>query len=133
MGLAIVAFIAIFVLVGSAGLLIAWRTGMTSRLTVAISPERQGLSWLERLRPERAGESLRAAIQPLDRILPKSPLELSVARKRLTRAGYREDAHVRIFYGCKVLVPVVLAALVAVGGVTSFLNPFMAYVMAFGL
>jgi tight adherence protein C len=133
MGLAFYTFIAVFVLIGSAGLLIAWRSGMASRLSVAIAPDVQGQSWLDWLRPKRAGESLRAAIEPFDRVLPKSPQEVSVAQKRLIRAGYREDAHLRIFYGSKVLVPIGLAVLVAVGGVTNYFTPFLAYALALGL
>jgi tight adherence protein C len=133
MGIAVFTFIAIFVLIGSAGLLIAWRAGMAARLSATIDPDAHGESWLNRLRPHRAAESIRAAIQPFDRILPKSPLEVSVAQKRLIRAGYREDSHLRILYGSKVVVPVALVVLVAVGGVTNYLNPFIAYVMALGL
>jgi tight adherence protein C len=132
MGIAVFTFIAIFVLIGSAGLLIAWRAGMTARLSETIA-DANGESWLNKLRPHRAGASIRAAIQPFDRVLPKSPLEVSVAQKRLIRAGYREDSHLRILYGSKVLVPLVLVVLVFVGGIGSYFNPFIAYVMALGL
>jgi len=133
MALALVTFIAVFVLIGSAGLLLAWRAGIASRLSVAIAPEGDRISWLDRLSPDRAGESIRAAIEPFDRVLPKSPQEVSVTQKRLIRAGYREDSSLRIFHGTKVLVPIALAILVAVCGVTNYLNPFMAYAMALGL
>jgi len=132
MGLALITFIAVFVLIGSAGLLFALRAGMTARLSVAIAPEGRE-SWLNRLRPGRAGESILAAIQPFDRVLPKSPQEVSVAQKRLIRAGYREDAHLRIFHGSKVVVPIVLVLLVTFSGITESFNPFIAYVMAIGL
>lgn len=133
MGLAVITFIAVFVLIGSAGLLIAWRAGMTARLSVAISPETDSESWLDRLKPNRAGESLRAAIQPFDRILPKSPQEVSVSQQRLIRAGLREDAHLRILYGSKVVVPLVASLLVAVSGITEHFSPFMAYAVTLGL
>jgi tight adherence protein C len=133
MGLALVTFIAVFVLVGSAGLLIAWRTAMAARLTTAIAGDAQSESWLDRLRPKRAGKSIQAVIEPFDRVLPKSPQEVSVTQKRLIRAGYREDSYLRIFYGSKVLVPIVMTVLVAVGGITQYFNPVMAYIMALGL
>jgi tight adherence protein C len=133
MGLALITFIAVFVLIGSAGLLFALRAGMTTRLSVALAPGGRRESWLERLKPGRAGESIRAAIQPFDRVLPKSPQEVSVAQKRLIRAGYREDAHLRIFHGSKVVVPIVLVLLVTFSGITESFNPFIAYVMAIGL
>jgi len=133
MGLVVITFIAVFVLIGSAGLLIGWRAGMTSRLLVAIAPHGEGESWLERLKPHRAGESIRAAIEPFDRVLPKSPQEVSVSQKRLIRAGLREDAHLRILYGSKVVVPIAASLLVAVSGVTEHFNPFMAYAATMGL
>ena len=133
MGITIITFIIVFVLIGSAGLLIAVRGGMTARLSAVIAPETVGDSWLNWLRPRRAGESIRAALQPFDRVLPKSPQDVSIAQRRLIRAGYRDDSHLRIFYGCKVVVPVALALLVAISGVTNYIAPFMAYALAFGL
>jgi tight adherence protein C len=133
MGLAILTFLAVFVLIGSAGLLITWRTGMTSRLSMVLAPEGQINHWLAWLRPNQAGKSIQAVIEPFDRVLPKSPQEVSITQKRLIRAGLRADSHLRIFYGSKVLVPIALTVLVAVGGVTDYFNPFMAYVMALGL
>jgi tight adherence protein C len=133
MALTVFTFIAVFVLIGSAGLLLVYRAGIKSRLSVAIAPEAEGLSWLDRLSPDRAGESIRAAIEPFDRVLPKSPQEVSVVQKRLIRAGYREDSFPRIFYGTKVVVPIALTILVAVCGVTNYFSPFIAYAMALGL
>lgn len=133
MGLAVITFIAVSVLIASAGALIVWRAGMATRLSAAIAPQVPGESWLRRLTPRRAGESIRAAVQPFDRILPKSPLEVSVAQKRLIRAGYRDDAHLRILYGSKVVVPIVFAAMVAVLGITQYVTPFVAYALALGL
>ncbi len=40
MGIALFAFIAIFLLIGSAGLLVFYRAGMTQRLSAAIAPQR---------------------------------------------------------------------------------------------
>src|SRR5438067_12512660 len=111
MELAVLAFLSIFILIGSAGLFIALRAGLASRLSAAITPDGKTGTWLDYLRPRRAGESLRAAIQPFDRVLPRSPQEVSVAQKRLIRAGFREDAHLRILYGSRVIVPIVFAAL----------------------
>jgi tight adherence protein C len=132
MELAAFAFLAIFVLVGSAGILFAYRTGMAQRLSSAIAhSEREG--WWTRLTVNRAGDSLKALVQPFNRVLPRSPQEVSVVQQRLIRAGYREDAHLRIFYGAKVLVPVVLCILVATTGITRSFSPFAAYLLALGL
>lgn len=133
MGLALFAFIAIFLLIGSAGLLVFYRSGMAQRLATAVAPPSSGESWLHRLKPSRAGDSIRAVVQPFDKVLPKSPKEVSVAQQRLIRAGFRDDAHVRIFYGSKVLLPLWLCVLVAIGGVTRQFSPFYAYTLALAL
>ena len=133
MGLAIFAFVAIFVLIGSAGFLISYRVGMTQRLSDAIAPDSERANWLNLLKPERARDSLKAAVQPFDRVLPKTTQEISVAQKRLIRAGYRDDSHLRILYGSKALVPIVLCLLVFFSGVREYFNPFIAYALALAL
>jgi len=133
MGLAAVAFIAVFVLICTAGLLAFFRTGMTQRLASAVEPYSEQETWLGRLRSKRSADSIKAVIQPFDRILPKSPQEVSVAQKRLMRAGYRKDSHLTIFYGSKALFPILLCVLVAISGVTSTLSPFYAYTLALAL
>jgi tight adherence protein C len=133
MGLAFFTFVAIFLLVGSAGLLIFYRATTMQRLSAAISPPLEGGSWWNRLKFNRAGSSLKAVVQPFDRVLPKSPQEVSVAQTRLIRAGYREDAHMRILYGAKALLPLWLCLLVALSGVSRYLSPFFAYTLALAL
>jgi tight adherence protein C len=133
MGLALFAFIAIFLLIGSGGLLVFYRAAMMQRLSAAIAPHDGGERWWGRFKPKRAGESIKAVVQPFDKVLPKSPQEVSVAEKRLIRAGFREEGHVRLLYGAKVLTPLFLCVLVPISGVTHQLNPFYAYVLALGL
>ncbi len=133
MELAFIAFLSIFLLVGSAGVFLALRAGLATRLSAAITPDGKTGSWIDWLRPRHAGESLRAAIQPFDRVLPRSPQEVSVAQKRLIRAGFRDDAHLRILYGSRVLIPIVFALLVPALGVTEYFSPFIAYIMALAL
>jgi len=132
-GIALFTFLAVFLLIASGGLFLFYRAGMTQRLSTAIAPFSQRESWLIRLKPNRAKDSIKAVIQPFDRVLPKSPQEVSVAQKRLMRAGFREDGHLRIFYGCKVLVPISLCVLVAFSGVTSQFSPFFAYTLALAM
>src|SRR5579863_7732764 len=133
MGLAIFAFIAIFVLLGSAGLLIAYRAGMAQRLSTAITPEGERQTWLTWLKPSRAGDSIKAMVQPLDKVLPKSPKEVSVAQQRLIHAGLREDSHMRLFYGSKVLVPLLLCVLFTVSGASRHFNLFFGYIAVAGI
>lgn len=130
MGLAVVAFIAIFILIGSAGLLIAYRAGMAQRLSAAIEPDTPRHGWWDKLKPNRAGDSIKAVVQPFDKLLPKSPQEVSVVQKRLIRAGLREDSHLRLLYGSKVVVPLLLCGAVAL---SSSSGSFMIYLLALGL
>ena len=55
MGLALFAFIAIFLLIGSAGLLMFYRAAMLQRLSAVISPHSEEENWLIRLKKKGAG------------------------------------------------------------------------------
>jgi tight adherence protein C len=132
MGLALFAFVAVFLLIGSAGLLIFYRAAMMQRLSAVISPHSEQENWLSRLRAKGAGHSIKAVVQPFEKVLPKSSQEISVTQKRLIRAGYRDDSYLRIFYGAKVLVPLWLCVLAAVSGVGHY-GAFFIYAMALGL
>src|SRR3954452_11651334 len=114
MALAFFTFLAIFFLFGSAGLLVFFRAGMTQRLSAVLSPETQDQTLLGRLKLARAGTSFKAALLPLEKLLPKSTQEVSVVQQRLIRAGFRDDSNVRIFYGAKVLAPLSLCVLAGV-------------------
>lgn len=132
MGLALFAFIAVFLLIGSAGLLIFYRAAMVQRLSAVIAPHTQQERWFDWLKLKRAGSSLKAVIEPFEKVLPKSQQEASVAQKRLIRAGYRDDSALRIFYGAKVLIPLWLCVLVSLSGI-SRLGPLFVYALALGL
>jgi tight adherence protein C len=132
MGVALLTFVAIFVVALSIGVVIASRSEATARLSAAIAEGDQE-NWLGRLKSRGAGDSIRAIFEPFNRILPKTAQEVSVAQKRLIRAGYREEGHLRIFHGSKVVVPIAAAIFVAVSGTTEYIAPFMAYISALGL
>lgn len=133
MGIALFTFAAVFVLVASGGLLVFFRAGLTQRLTATLSPGQDRVRWWDWLRPNRVSDSLRSAIQPFDRVLPKTPQEVGVARQRLIFAGFREDSHVRILYGMKVLLPIWFCLIVAVSDLTRQLSPLYAYPLALAL
>ena len=130
MGTALFTFVAVFALIATGGLLLFYRAGMAQRLSSVVTPIDGREAWWARLRPSRAGDSIRTVIEPFDRVLPKSPLEVSVAQQRLMQAGFREDSHLRVFYGLKVLLPVWFCLMVAFTDVTRYLNPFYAYTLA---
>jgi tight adherence protein C len=131
MGLAFLTFLAIFVLIGSVGFLVIQKTAITERLSEAIAtgPRRGILSWL---RPGKPTESLKAIVQPFEKILPRSPREVGVVQKRLIRAGYRDDAAVKVFYGAKVLVPVIACVAATVSGLSRG-NEFFVYATGLAL
>jgi tight adherence protein C len=71
-------------------------------------------------------------VKRFENLMPKSDKEVSVIRLRLTRAGYRNENAMKIFYGSKVLTPLLLATIAAVSGLAN-LAPFLVYLVALGL
>jgi tight adherence protein C len=51
--------------------------------------------------------------------------------QRLTRAGYRGEQAVKVFYGAKVLTPLLLCVIAGVSGLAN-LGPFFVYLVALG-
>lgn len=129
MVLALFAFLVVFLLIASGGLLLFYREKMLQRLPRVLSPgvEESAATVFDRLKDPAA--SLGALVQPFERVLPKSSQEVSVVQKRLNRAGYREDSALKIFYGAKVLLPLILLLLITLTG----LRGFVGYAAALGL
>ncbi len=130
MGFAFFAFIVVFLLIASGGLLLFYREKMLQRLPRVLASqkaEEESATVFDRLKDPAA--SLGALVQPFEKVLPKSSQEVSVAQKRLIRAGYRDDKALKIFYGAKVLLPLVLCILVTIVG----LRGFVGYLSALGL
>src|SRR6266481_3241437 len=48
-------------------------------------------------------ERIQQALDPLSRALPLSPTDVSLTRAWLIQAGYRDDRHVRFYFGLRVL------------------------------
>src|ERR1041385_5114765 len=132
MTLALVAFLAVFLLVTSFGLLLFYREAMLQRLSAVLapasaSPRNRFLRFLE-----VSSKTSQNVILPFQKVLPRSPEEVSVVQKRLIRAGYRKDVHVNIFYASKVLVPLTLAFLATATGFYEY-GPFFVYALSLGL
>ncbi len=131
MGLAVFAFFAAFFLIGTAGVLVFYRIGMTQRLSTAVALDpREAL--LKRLGRGAAKIAVRTVVEPLEKIIPRSAREVSVIRSRLIRAGLREERHVRFFYAAKVLTPLCLALVAVASGLTRSGN-FFVFVLALAL
>lgn len=131
MGIAAIAFVVIFILIGSAGLLLFYREAMVQRLSDLVTPGQKKTSVFRTL--QQSGASLGTnMLGQLERLMPRSQSELSVLQQRLVRAGYRNDSAVKFFYGAKVLVPLLLCLIAATTGLSHFFG-FFAYVLALAL
>ena len=129
MTFAILAFVAIFVLVGSIGVLMFYREAALERISQVINPRPKQKTLAETF--QNTGSSIGNVVKRFENLMPKSEKEVSVIRLRLTRAGYRNENAIKIFYGCKVLTPLLLATIAAVSGLAN-LGPFFVYLMALG-
>ncbi len=130
MGIAIVTFVALFLFIASAGALLFYREAMMKRLASVLSPDVQAPNRLAQVKA--AGASIGALVEPIEKVLPRSAEETSIVRTRLTRAGYRKDSHLRVFYASKVVVPVSLAVLATITGAYQS-SGFFVYIMALGI
>ena len=130
MGIAILAFAVAFLLIASGGLLLFYRESMLERISEVITPNSKPKTLLSSF--QESGFSIGGVVTHFDSVLPKSQAEVSVVKQRLIRAGYRKETTVKIFYGCKVLIPLSLCAVALVTGLAS-LSPFFVYASALGL
>ena len=130
MGIAIVTFVALFLFIASAGALLFYREAMMKRLASVLSPDVQAPDRLAQIKA--AGASIGALVEPIEKVLPRSAEETSVVRTRLTRAGFRKDSHLRVFYASKVVVPVFLAVLATITGAYQS-SGFFVYILALGI
>jgi len=131
MPLLILAFVATFGLVCSAGLLIFYRDAVMERLS-AVAEERLSakarLAWLM----PRKRSTVEQIVRPFQNVLPRSAREVSALQKRLIAAGFRDESAVNIFYGAKIFVPLALSALVVVSGLYQW-NPMVSLAVAAGV
>lgn len=130
MAFAIVAFLVAFLLIGSGGLLIFYRDKIQDRISSALYPRAASkktiASTLEETRHVIGG-----VVEHFEKVLPKSQQEISVAQQRLVRAGLRSDNAVKMFYGAKVITPLVLTLLAWVSG-AYHLGPMFIFALAIG-
>jgi len=130
MGFAIFAFCVMFLLIASGGLLLFYREAMLQRITEVINPQVKSKSLMTSI--QESGLSIGNVMEHFQNVIPKSQAEVSVVQQRLIRAGFREDSAIKVFYGSKVVVPVLLSAAAAVSGLAS-LSPFFVYACCLGL
>lgn len=130
MQFAVFAFLAVFLLIASGGLLLFYREVMLKRISEVIHPRPKEKSVTSVV--EQAKSSIGNLMESVENLMPKSQKEVSIVLQRLTLAGYRNESAVKIFYGCKLVTPLLLAAIALVTGLASF-APFFVYLMALGV
>ena len=130
MTLAIITFVSIFALVLSAVLLIYYRMTYTLRMSRVVST-RSGVSDPPHSRSLHSHVKQRAEgiLESLERIVPRTPAESSNIARRLMLAGYRRPRHVKIFYGAKALMPVILCVTATLAALYEY-NSFLVYTVA---
>jgi tight adherence protein C len=130
MGFAIVTFCCVFLLIGSAGLLMFYRAAMVKRIAAVIGQRKQDRSLASTL--QNASSSIGVVVERFERVIPKTQAEVSVMQQRLIRAGFRKDSALKLLYGTKVLLPLTLAS-AAFGTGLANQSPFAIYAAALGV
>lgn len=130
MVIAITTFVAIFLLIGSAGLILFYREAMLQRIATVTSQRKKPKGLVGTI--QQTGLSLTSMVEQFERVVPKSKEDASVAQQRLIRAGYRNESAIKLFYGATVLTPLTLVVLLLVTGLGRS-NPFFYYACALGL
>ena len=123
-------FVVVFLLIASGALLLFYRQAMVQRLSSVVTPRTKRGGLLDVI--QQTGTQIGEKVGRLDRVLPKSGAEVSIVEKRLIRAGYRKESAVKVFYGAKVLIPLLLCLIAIVTGMASA-SPLFAYASALGL
>jgi tight adherence protein C len=118
------------VLITSGALLVFYRDALPQRIADAINPRRKKRNVVEAIK--ESGMSIGGVVEHFEQVLPKSQAEVSVAAQRLSRAGFRNESAVRIFYGYKVLVPLALTGVALASGIAK-ISPFFVYSCCLGL
>jgi len=139
MGYAILAFIVIFLLIGSALPLLFYREKPRQRLANVLSPRVNTAGELggrrpslaDRLQLRRQAESL-AAFAASFRKADEDRESGSTLRQRLVLAGYRSDSAVNIFSACRVIVPCTLCLSAVTTGLY-LVSPFIVIILSLGL
>ena len=130
MAIAIIVFFVMFAILLAGGGLLFYRQTMSRRISDVISSAPRQRSVRETL--QETGFSIAGIVKRFENLLPKSKAEVSVTVLRLRRAGYRADSAVNVFYGSKVVVPLLLLAVALLAGLVDK-SPFVAIVGSLGI
>ncbi len=122
------AFVAVFLLISSAGVLLFYRQATRKRLSEVVARTSPDGPTVGPGSPSKLGK----LVKPFENVVPRTAGDISTVEKRMIRSGYRNKAAVDGFFAAKVMVPGALCLLVTVTGLYSF-APFFAYALAGGL
>jgi tight adherence protein C len=131
MAFAVIAFLSVFLLIASVGVLLFYRHAMIQRITQVIhnrQEKKQGLAG----KIESAQNQLGIVLEKIERVVPKSQSEMSVVQQRLIRAGMRRESALKMFYATKLLAPLTFAIIITVSGLAKQ-NAFVFYAAGLGL
>lgn len=123
----------VFVLIASGLLIMFYRETMLKRISEVINPQiskPKQRSLLDTI--QQTGTSIGGMVEHFEHVLPRSQAEVSVVSQRLIRAGYRNDSAIKVFYGMKVLMPLILCVVTLVTGLSHLLSAFFVYASALG-
>jgi len=127
------AFCAIFLFISTGGLLLFYRQEVLQRIQDVIQDENKVAKPAGfRNSLQSTGSSLGSVVEQFEKVIPKSKAEVSVMRQRLIRAGFRDESAVKILYGAKVLVPLLLCVIATTTGIGST-SPFFVYTASLAL
>ena len=115
MGYAIAAFIVFFLLVASGLLLLFYREVLGQRLAGILRPRGETGSTIGSKFRE-AAESFGIVAGSIQKVVPKSEKEVSIIRKRLVRAGFRNEGAINAVYASKAILPVMLCVIAVATG-----------------
>jgi tight adherence protein C len=116
MRIEIFTFCVIFLLIVSGGLLLFYREEMLQRISDAINPHTQAKPKSLASAIQQTGVSIGGVVEHFENVLPKSQAEISVTLTRLRRAGFRSESAIKLFYGSKIVVPLLLCVVCFVTG-----------------
>lgn len=130
MQLAIFAFIGMFLLISSVGILIFYRQKTLQRLSEVISRSADSRLLISLAPTPRS--RIEKLVKPFQKVMPRSEADASTVQKRLARAGFRDSSNTDLFYAAKVLTPASLFLLATFTGVYAY-APLFVYTLAVGL
>jgi hypothetical protein len=128
---ALITFAIAFLLICGAGFIVTYRPATLRRLARAVAAPAE-VDVRAAMPAPPPGEKVAKIVGPFQHVLPKTREEVSVIQKRLARAGYREKNFLGIFYGAKVLVPLLSCLFVALTGLYA-VGGYFCYVVALGI